>query len=230
MAPIVRFFETGAAANAAAEGLGQAGFRSSEVQVLSPSGGSSAEAVSSAIGDGFLRSGSLEECCVSALDRGLSVVAVKAQFGRGQRALAALHAHGPVESASIPVYESAEPAPLSELLGLPVLSQRSRSGGDLADSKFTLSGMFGIRVLSRSGRLWLGMKALSSKGSKNRSFGLPLLSSNPAPLSKLIMWKPLSANKGRWTTSFGFPLLSSNPTPMSSIWGISPLTRDSASK
>ncbi len=230
MAPIVRFFETGAAATAALEDLGVAGFRDDEVLLLNASGGQAAEAVRSAIDSGFLRSGSLEECCARALERGLHVVAVKAQFGRGQRALHALHAHNPVESASIPIYERGFAAPLSDTLGLPVLTRRSRSRASLADSSFSLSGIFGLRLLSRTGALWFGMKALSSsQRAKRRSFGLPLLSSNPAPLSRLLRWKTLSASKGQWTTSFGLPLLSNNPTPMSSLWGVAPLTRESAS-
>ncbi len=231
MASIVRLFETGEAAAAASEGLAAAGFRASDILVISAAVEDRAQAVRDAIGSGFLRSGSLEDCCLGALERGLSVVSVKAQFGQGQRATWALHAHGPVEAASIPVYESDQPAPLSDLLGMPVLSTHSRAGAGLADSNFSLSRLFGMRLLSRNGRLWFGMKALSSsQRAKRRSFGLPLLSSNAAPLSKLLMWKTLSANKGRWTSSFGLPLLSSNPTPLSSLLGMAPLTKENASK
>ncbi len=231
MASIVRLFETDEAAAAASEGLVAAGFRTDDILVISAAIEDRAQAVSDAIGSGFLRSGSLEDCCLGALERGLSVVSVKAQFGQGQRATWALHAHGPVETDSIPVYESGQPAPLSDLLGMPLLSSHSRAGAGLADSNFSLSRLFGMRLLSRNGRLWFGMKALSSsQRAKRRSFGLPLLSSDPAPLSKLLMWKTLSASKGRWTTSFGLPLLSSNPTPLSSLLGMAPLTKENASK
>lgn len=68
---------------------------------------------------------------------------------------------------------------------------------------------------------WLGMPAVINRPSKtrligsihNQSFGINLLSSNPAPLSSLFGMKLLSQGKSSTT-------LSSNPAPLSSKLGM----------
>ena len=225
MTTIVRLYESEARARSALESLASAGFLADESLLLTPADIGEIEA---AIQAGFLRAGSLEEVCSDSLHDGLSVVAVKAQFGRGQLATAALEAGRPVDTELLPEYVSVQAAPLSEILGIPVLTD-GRSSSELVSPNFALSNVFGIALLSRSPTplsSLFGLPTLSrSKGPSRRSFGLPILSRGPTPLSSLFGLPTLSRPKGPWRRSFGLPLLSRNPAPLSAILGLRTLSK-----
>ncbi|MEM1379609.1 MAG: hypothetical protein AAGH41_03185 [Pseudomonadota bacterium] len=84
---------------------------------------------------------------------------------------------------------SSDPAPLSDWFGWKVLSDTQPSV-KLTKPGWSFSGMI----------------------------GMALLSSEAAPLSKMIGFKPLTPNRdGIWQKSLGFPMLSSNAAPLSSL-------------
>lgn len=228
MTTIVRMYESEEGARAAVDNLAAAGFVAEEVSVLTPADAADTAAVEAAIQDGFLRAGSLTKVCWSGLRNGRSVVSVKAQFGRGQSATNALQACGPVDTELIPEYETGHAAPFSELLGIPVLTD-SRSGSELVRSDYALSGLFGMRLLSRSPAPLSSLFRIGTlsrpRRPRRRSLGLPLLSNSPAPLSSLLRIPTLTRSGGPKRKSFGLPLLSRNPAPLSTILGIRPLTR-----
>ena len=228
MTTIVRMYETEESARAAVDSLAAAGFLEDEVLLLHPVDTADRTVVDAAIQHGFLRAGSLTEVCWAGLQNGRSIVSVKAQFGRGQSAVTALQAFGPVDTELIPQYVSDHAAPLSELLGLPVLID-SQSDSVLVSSDFTLSDLFGVKLLSRSPTPLSSLLRIGtisrSRGPQKRSFGLPLVWKNPTPLSSMLRMRTLSRSRGPWRRSFGLPLLSANPAPLSSFLGIRPLTR-----
>lgn len=152
------------------------------------------------------------------LRRGRYLVAVKAPFGRALQATHILDFHEPVAAAGPAggthhphVFLSEMPAPLSKLLGLPVLS----------NTKPSRSGFLGLRTLAGN-RSYLTGKLGSRDSSRGSSFGIPLLSANPAPLSSMTAM-PLATrvrSGERWSRSFGLRMLSGHSTPFSSFFGI----------
>ncbi len=98
-----------------------------------------------------------------------------------------------------------KPAPFSSAMGMPTLSSShsstTLSSGrtlgavmpELISSKFAFSSLLGLPLLSRK-RMMLGFMAIiPRRGNWRLSFGLPLLSRNPAPLSSLLSL-PVLAN------------------------------------
>jgi len=170
--------------------------------------------------------------CAEEVRRGRTAVVVRAPFGFAKGAAETLDEFAPVladirdETRSL----DDDPAPLSEALGLPLLS----------NNPAPLSLMFGLRVLSRNQDSRIKLMSnpaplsnvfrlpLLSRGleSRTRSFGLPLLSSNPAPLSSLLGLKLLSNEPAPLSSALGLPELSDNPTPLSSLFGLPVLLPD----
>ena len=153
------------------------------------------------------------------LRQGRTLLAVRAPFGRALQATDILDSHnpvavaGPAEGAQNPhVFLSEMAAPLSSLLGLPVLSKtRTRpSRGDF----------LGLPTLSGNRSYLTGR--LSNFGRRTASMGVPLLSSNPAPMSSLFRMPVATRAKSGagWTRSFGFKMLSARATPLSSFFGV----------
>jgi hypothetical protein len=229
---IVRMYETEERARAAVTKLKEGGFRDGAILEMSPG---SAKSVASGIMAGRLmghRAGFYAE----RVESGRSLVAVEAPFGRGQVATEIMDGCGPVDQdlklPDDPVRTNwGTAAPLSAVLGMSVLSRNqpsplsdalgiktsSRSEfyltSELASPSFTLSSMFGWRLLSRGAAplsTMLGLPLLS-RWAKSSSFGMKLLSSNPAPLSSAL----------------GLSTLSRNPTPLSSALGWTVLSRRS---
>lgn len=103
------------------------------------------------------------------------------------------------------VLSTGKPAPFSSAIGMPTLSS-SRSSTtlssgrtlgavmpELISSKFAFSSLLGLPLLSRK-RVMLGFMAIiPRRGNWRLSFGLPLLSRNPAPFSSLLSL-PVLAN------------------------------------
>lgn len=227
MPAMVRAFSTEEAAREAARKLEEAGYGIQTV--LTPSGvaGREEEAVSQAAKDGLLP---FVTTCVFQLKRGRSLVGLNVSYGKGVRAERILDGSGAVDSHMMNSYSTNDPAPLSDMSGLPLLSAYS-SSTQLANSSYSFSSMFGMGLLSKKAAPFSSMlnwRTLSKQkpGPWRTSFGLPMISSNPAPLSSMIMLKPLtSPKKGPWEWSLGYPLLSNNPSPLSSMLGIPTLLK-----
>ena len=174
------------------------------------------------------------------VQQGRSLVLITAPFGQALLATDTLNTGKHIDVGEMPELEYhtwLQPAPLSALLNIPVLSHRrswmSRAfseltepgyfptegimGGLLKDNPTPLSDKIGMQVLKDN------PTPLSSK------FGWSLLKDNPTPLSDKIGMKILSDAEDeptRKNSRFGLPLLSSNPTPLSSLLGIPVLKND----
>jgi len=167
-----------------------------------------------------------------------SLVLITAPFGQALLATDTLNTGKHIDVGEMPELEYhtwLQPAPLSALLNIPVLSHRrswmSRTfseltepgylptqglmGGLLMDNPTPLSSKVGMEVLKDN------PTPLSSK------FGWSLLRDGSTPLSDKIGMKTLSdEDPGKKSTSFGLPLLSKSSTPLSSLFGIPVLKRD----
>ena len=156
------------------------------------------------------------------VQRGYAAVLVKPGYGFSARVKAVLNSCNPVD-VEIPEYKAPQAAPLSEFLGIPVLTDtkpRARliprpSGtsfgfGLLSTNPAPLSSLLGLKVLSnRPGNSSFGLPLLSkSKSSWTTSFGLPLLSKSKSRWTTSFGLPLLSKSKSRWIRSFGLPLLS----------------------
>lgn len=172
------------------------------------------------------------------IQQGSTLLLITAPFGEALLASDTLDTTNTVPMDEVPDLEYhtwLQPAPLSALLNLPVLSHRKSwmaytfaeltkpdfyptkglFGGLLSDNPTPLSSKVGMDVLSDN------PTPLSSR------FGWKTLSDNPTPLSDKIGIKTLSTNRpAKKSTSFGFPLLSHNATPLSSLFGIPVLKKD----
>ena len=227
MALLLRFYATEQAATDAHARLVEAGFDDQAVLLASEHRDRAASAVEAAI-----RAGTLPErmvkLCTRSLEQGRSIVSANPPFGRGQRALDILESSQTVDSHLAGPHVEDDPAPLSRMLGIAVLSEFSSSTG-LLRSDWSVSAGFGFGLLSRKAAplsSMFGMRVLSAaKRDRRSSFGMPLRSQNPAPLSSLLGMRPVSSRQRRGTYSFGFPLLSRNPAPLSSLLGIRTLSR-----
>jgi len=171
------------------------------------------------------------------VQKGHSLVLVTAPFGQALLATDTLNNGKQIDVGEMPELEYhtwMQPAPLSALLNIQVLSHRrswmSRTfaeltepgyfptqgfmGGLLKDNPTPLSSSAGIEVLKDN------PTPLSSK------FGWSLLKDNPTPMSDKLGMKPLSETPpGKNDSSFGIKTLSDNPTPLSSMFGI-PVLKD----
>ena len=226
MTLIARYFESESQVDEARQSLISAGYSSNDITVISPvapsSSGTGEPAVKSAeIAAKAVMAGKLlgedSGSYVSNQERGYSLLAVEAGFGRALLAGQILDRHDPIENAS-PSAEATEPyrliseraAPLSDLLGWQTLSKNSG----------TLSGVLGFKTLTKN-RSFLTSKLAAHDSSLSAKLGMPLLSNNAAPLSSMIGMSVKSGKSGEpWSRSMGFKMLSENRTPLSSFFGI----------
>lgn len=227
--PIARIFETEENARQAERLLLADGFPSTQVHVVS---GATEEAVRDrgALANAVKAGSALREHVEIYADevaRGRVLVVVSASFGTGGSAARILDSCGPLElvlpGEEVPETDWNEATPLSALLRMPVL---------IRDQPAPLSDYIGIPAVTRGlsclARLFRPLTAPDF--SLSRMFGMPLLSSNPAPLSSMFGMKTLSQRPPgtRWTTSLGFPLLSNSAAPLSNTFGLPLLSRNPA--
>ncbi len=229
MTTYVRIYASEGGANAAVARLARAGFRKSNIFLPSLAAGKEIDTVHAAVEDGTLPEAQ-SKICIRSLKEGHSLVSVEAPFGRGKAALATMESADTVYSDKLSRYTADDdPAPFSELLGLPVLSN-VESSTQLLNSDWSLSSVFGIRLLSKNSTplsSFFGLPVLSKpKRNWNRSFGLPLLSKNATPLSSLFGIPTLIKPEKDWRTSFGIPLLMNNPAPLSNLFGWKTIIKD----
>jgi hypothetical protein len=124
--------------------------------------------------------------------KGGSLVTVHAPFSGGARAIRILDKFGPIESGISEPVDYIMPwddaTPMSCILQMPLLLDdpvpfsRFWNVRPLAGDSFSLSSLIGMPLLT---------KAVS----RTSSFGIPLLSSNPAPLSSLFRIPTLSGSR-----------------------------------
>jgi len=173
------------------------------------------------------------------LQEGSTLLLITAPFGEALLATDTLDGTSTVHMDEMPELEYhtwLQPAPLSALLNLPVLSHRkswmASSFKELSDPGYlpTEGLMGGLLKKNDPAPLSskIGMDVLKDNPTPLSSkFGWSLLKDNATPLSDKIGMSPLKddrpANK---SSSFGFPLLSSNLTPLSSLFGIPVLKKD----
>ncbi len=178
-----------------------------------------ADSYSSAIKAGSLL-GAQADFYLSQLKQGYSLVAASPAFGSAFRATQILDEHQPL---ALEAQDKVEPepfrfvseqsAPLSSFFGLSVLTS----------SSFSLSAAFGLKSLSRGHSFlarWFGEIGRHDY-TLSGAFGMRLLSSDPAPLSSKLGMPTKSGKSGdRWTRSMGFRMLSDNAAPVSGFFGI----------
>ena len=130
------------------------------------------------------------------MELGRSLVFIRVAFGYGLIATEILDSCDPIDTHHLPepgaafssaplsaamgwpVIKADQATPLSSLFGFPALKSSSAfsfaSGSLLSDKATPLSSMFGLKTL------------ISQSQSSDSSFGMPLLSRNPAPFSSLL--------------------------------------------
>lgn len=172
------------------------------------------------------------------IQQGNSVVLITAPFGKALLATDTLNNGKQVDVGEMPELEYhtwIQPAPLSALLNMQVLSHRrswmSRAFSELTEpgyfpSQGIMGGLLKDNPTPLSSKAGLGVlkdnpSPLSSK------FGWSLLKDNATPLSDKIGMRPLSESlPAKNSSSFGMKTLSDNPTPLSSMLGIRVLSED----
>ena len=197
MIPTVRMYATEQQARDVAEKIADKGFDEDAISLITPTVGGEAEAVDVAIRDGFVPS-DYRDVCAQALRRGRSIVAFKMPtFGSGQVLLDIMQSHGPVDTELLPQRrQPRQPAPLSDFLGIPTLTDRAPRAR-LLPARVDIS--FGMRTLSHKAAPLSSAIGFTTKAGRprNSSMGLPLLSRNPAPLSSMFGLPLLTKGKRR---------------------------------
>lgn len=173
------------------------------------------------------------------VQQGRTLVLITAPFGQALLATDTLNTGKHVDIGEMPELEYhtwIQPAPLSALLNIPVLSHRgswmSRTFKELTEPGYfpseSIMGSIKLKDNPAPFSDKIGMDPLKENPTPLSSkFGWSLLKDNPTPLSDKIGKAPLSDNvSAKKTTSFGMRLLSDNPTPLSSLLGIRVLQND----
>lgn len=203
----VRMYADEQHARDAAAALVAAGLRRNAVNVLVPESGREAQIVRSAIDDRRLP-GSHVHVATEALRKGQTVLSVDLPY-ESQVAIDIMERYGPVETEKLPRVPRRSPAPLSELLGIPVLSSSS-SRATLArgQSRFVMDFFpllkEGVAKKDRSFGLPLLKEGLTRK---DKSFGFPLLKEGLTKKDKSFGIPLLKEPVSKKDRSFGFPML-----------------------
>lgn len=221
---VVRIYRSEDSVLAADNRLAVAGFP--RRRLLRP--GDGIAAVKAAVDAGLLPSYQARDVA-QALENGAYALGVAAYFGTAKRVMALMDSAGDAESLAEPDIPLSNPSPLSDALGIPVLS-REPSQARLATG-FVFSKLFGMPLLSKNPTplsSLLGVPVLKPHRTSSALIGLnfPYLSKNSTPLSSMLGVKVLKKHR---TSSdilgFKFPYLSSNPTPLSSMFGLQVLLK-----
>ncbi len=173
------------------------------------------------------------------VQQGRALVLITAPFGQALLATDTLNTGKHVDVGAMPELEYhtwLQPAPLSALLNMPVLSHRSswisRTFGELTEPGYfpseSIMGKISLKDNPAPLSDKIGMHTLKDNATPLSSkLGWSLLKDNATPISDKIGMSPLSDNvSAKKSASFGLPLLSNNSTPLSSLLGISVLKND----
>lgn len=225
MFPVTRLYESEHAAHHAVEQLGAAGISPDVVMAIHPSSMDAAAQVDRAVDRGYAMGGH-RRSIKQALGRGRSVVTVAAGVGLGSLVEYTLDRAGPVDPGAIVDIPTDDPAPLSDLLSLPVLT-KGKSNTRLWT--FNSKSSFGFRMLSNKAAplsSMFGMKVLmASKGSIAKGSSVERMSGKPAPLSSMLGLKLLSSKRGSRARGTSVERMSNNPAPFSSFFGLRVLSK-----
>ena len=226
---IARLYASGQQASDAVAKLKAAGFRDDSIGQLQPAPEKTDEgAPEAAPAPGNDLERRMAAVYGDQVAKGRWLVAVGAPFGRGKLATAILDNAGPLDE-RLPSMSAAEPletpvdpgkaAPLSRLLGLPVLSKKAAPLSALmnwpvkSDRDYFLTSELKSEAAPLSRKL--GLPTLT----KRRHFLVSGLSNKATPLSSATGVRVLSDNPAPLSRRFGWPLLKNNPTPLSSRLG-----------
>jgi hypothetical protein len=246
---IVRMYGSEKQARDAVRKLKAEGFRREGILLVTPSPKGDAESVQAIAGSPVLAllPRGHAEIHAEGVRQGRSMVAIRAPFGQGQLAKEILQscdptAQGPgvpeVPSVAwevaaplssglrIPTLWRNRPEPLSQLLGRATLRQ-GRTFEDkypsLKDSRWTFSSRLGMPLLSGNQH---GRASLSGRTGDawKRSFGLPMLSREPAPFSRVLNMHLLTvplphSHPAPFSHRTGFPVLTHGRTFLSRLLG-----------
>lgn len=193
-----RMYATEQQALDAVEKLREEGFPTDTIFTLVPGGEGDkalADKVRTGIKAGFIPE-SEGRIYVRCMELGRSLVFIRVAFGYGLLATEILDSCDPVDTHHLPepgaafssaplsaalgwpVIKADQAAPLSSLFGFPTLKSSSAfsfaSGSLLSDKATPISTMFGLKTL------------INQSQSSDSSFGMPLLSRNPAPFSSML--------------------------------------------
>jgi hypothetical protein len=222
MFPVTRLYESEHDAQEVIRKLAAAGFSDSDIVAIYPSTENYEAQVDQAAEAGGIQNGHRKPL-KEALARGRSVVCAHAAYGYVGVAEATMDPKS-VDAGMVKDYVPNNPAPLSDLLGMPVLKS-SKSYTPL--SPFNSNSSFGFKMISRNPAPFssmFGMKLLSSKrGSIARGTAVEKMSGNPSPFSSLIGLKLLTSRKSARGTAI--ERMSGNPAPFSNALGLNLLSR-----
>ena len=225
MLPVTRLYDSEAAVHHAIDKLVEAELPRDCILVISPQDHDGEQAVDDAIAAGRLRSGH-RRALKEALGRGRWVVSATPEVLLSGLAQDLLDEAGPVDSDTIPSYVSSDPAPFSEALGIPVLTD-GKSNTELF--KFDLDSSFGFKLLSDNPAPLSSLFGLpllkSSRGSIARGSSVERMSGSPAPFSSRLGLKLLSGGSGSKARGSSVEKMSGNPAPFSRLLGLPVLSK-----
>jgi hypothetical protein len=246
--PIVRMYETEKQARDAVRKLKAEGFQKDTILLITPSPKGDAESVEALSSSPVAAALPPENAAIheEGVRQGRSLVAIRAPFGQGQLAKDILEGFNPAgEGPGVPempsvTWDVAAPlssgfrapvlwnkaAPVSDLIGQATLRQGRTFENKypaLKDASWTFSSRLGLPLLSASQK---GSASLSGRSGDawKRSFGLPMLSREPAPFSRLfnmhLLTVPLPHDyPAPFSHRTGFPVLSHGRTSLSRLFG-----------
>ena len=219
MLPIMRMFLTEHAARDGVSRLADLGIPDQLITIVGPDGDQDVSVLASAF----------RESAKQALQRGRYVVSVTPPYGLGSAAEDVLEQSGAVDSGTMPEFTPTSAAPLSEAMGLPVLSN-GKSHTQLLRSDWTFSSWFGLGMLSKRAAplsSMFGMKTVSSKpGSRAAGTAVQSMSGDPGALSSKIGMKMLTSKRGSRARGTSVERMSGNAAPFSGFFGLKVLSDD----
>jgi len=209
-------YETEQQARDAVRKLKEDGFPEDTILLVTPGPGGmgSVEGLSAAISAGFMVSGDAK-VYVEAVERGRSLVLVRAAFGFGRAATNILDSCDPIDSGLTGAVKAAptseKGAPLSSFFQWPLLKRNQPA---------PFSDFLGIPLLSSSAACKPSLIGEMSASTFHLSFGFRLLSDKAAPLSALFGLPTLLDSASSGFSSFGMPLLADSSVPKASTFGL----------
>jgi hypothetical protein len=187
--PIIRLYDSAATAQKAVDDLVLNGFGTGLMNLVSPrEPAQSLDDIAAAIRSGYVLKG-YAQAYAACVQRGLTLVSVRAPFGTGGMVTQLLDSAGPVPS-GVPEPREVGPtwdeaAPLSSALNLPVL----------------------LKAASPFSSFWQ-LPTVLQEGQRSRTFfGSVSAGRNPAPLSSMLGLPLLAKKSSPFSSLLGLPLL-----------------------
>ena len=222
MFPITRLFESEEVANAVIEKLVEGEEPRSRSTVISPTDPAAAAKVDAAIEAGSIMKGH-RRSLMEALQRGRTILTSRpSDLTTGKFVESTLEAHA-VDPDAIEDYYPANPAPFSELLGIPVLLESKSETGLF---KFDKDSSFGLKLISHKATplsSLLGLPLLK-KHKSARGTSIERMSGKAAMLSPML-GMPLLTKKHKSARGSSVEKMSKNAAPFSKFMGLRVLSK-----